>query len=615
LVQCEIHNVVLGASCLLLPVGPGERWVLILSQHPAWSIFVMLSLTIGPILLALTATSPLLQHWLAQEGGRTPYRLFALSNLASLCGLLAYPVVIEPSLDISVQTTTWSWAYLAFASLGIWVTWRTRRLRTEAIQSSADRVWILPTRRLAWFSLAACSSALLLSVTNHLAENVAAVPLLWVLPLAVYLVTFIVAFARPMGSRRDLLIGLLLFALGILGYASYDVNSIEVIQVSVPVFLGGLFICCFYCHSELARLRPDDRELSGFYLMIAAGGATGSILVGVVAPQIFQGLYELPVTLLLTAVLAAILSWQENRWALRLGTLAAAAYMVAVLANNVNAYHENTLALRRSFYGSLRVVQSPRANTTQTRTLFHGIIEHGSQYLQLPMRRHPTTYYGPESGIGIVLRECFDSPKRVAVVGLGAGTLAVYGKRGDHYRFYELNAQVIELANALFSYLRETPAAVSIVPGDARLSLGRETSLPFDILALDAFSGDAIPVHLLTREAMQLYVKHLNRNGVLAFHISNDFLDLGPVVKQLADSIGMNAVLTRNHANPEDGTLASDWVLVTNNQTVLENASVKVHTEPLPSRPDLRTWTDGYNNLLQILKTPTIRASSGKEAY
>ncbi len=319
----------------------------------------MLGLTIGPILVALTATSPLLQHWLAQEGGRTPYRLFALSNLASLCGLLAYPVAIEPRLDISVQITVWSWAYVAFASLGIWVTWRTRRLRTEAIQSSADRVWILPTRRLAWFSLAACSSALLLSVTNHLAENVAAVPLLWVLPLAVYLVTFIVAFGRPMGSRRDLLIGLLLFALGILGYASYDVNSIEAIQVSVPVFLGGLFICCFYCHSELARLRPDDRELSGFYLMIAAGGATGSILVGVVAPQVFQGLYELPVTLLLTAVLAALLGWQENRWALRLGTLAAAAYMVAVLANNVNAYHENTLALRRSFYGSLRVVQSP----------------------------------------------------------------------------------------------------------------------------------------------------------------------------------------------------------------------------------------------------------------
>jgi hypothetical protein len=376
-----------------------------------------------------------------------------------------------------------------------------------------------------------------------------------------------------------------------------------------------LFTCCFYCHSELARLRPAAHELSGFYLMIAAGGAAGSIFVGVVAPQIFRGVYELPITLVITAIVAAILGWSENTWAFRLGTLAAIACMAAVLANNVRAYHENTVALRRSFYGSLRVVQSPRAGTMQTRTLFHGIIEHGSQYLQLPMRRHATTYYGPESGIGILLRECFDAPKRVGIVGLGAGTVAAYGKRGDRFRFYELNSQVIELANSLFSYIRESPAAITIVPGDARLSLARDGSPPFDVLALDAFSGDAIPVHLLTREAVELYRKHLRPNGILAFHVSNDFLDLGPVVKQLADSVQMNAILTRNHANPEDGTLASDWILVTNNQAVLENASLKVHTEPVLAKPGLRTWTDGYNNLLQILKTPSIRASSGREAY
>jgi hypothetical protein len=200
-------------------------------------------------------------------------------------------------------------------------------------------------------------------------------------------------------------------------------------------------------------------------------------------------------------------------------------------------------------------------------------------------------------------------------VGLGAGTLAAYGKPGDEFRFYELNSQVIDLAKSLFSYLRETPAAISIVPGDARLSLARDASPAFDVLALDAFSGDAIPVHLLTREAVELYRKHLRHNGVLAFHVSNDFLDLGPVVKQLADSVRLNAVLTRNHANVEDGTLASDWILVTNNPAVLENASVKVHAEPLVLRPGLRTWTDGYNNLLQILKTPSIRESSGREAY
>jgi hypothetical protein len=613
--QCIVHTGLLLASCLFLPVGPGERWISSLSSEPAWSILVMLTSTVGLTLLALTATSPLFQHWLAQEGARTPHRLFALSNLASLCGLLAYPLVLEPRLDIALQTAVWSWAYVVFAALGIWVTWRTRRLRTGQTQSSADRQWILPTRRLAWFALAGCSSTLLLSVTNHLDENVAAVPLLWVLPLATYLLTFIVALNRPVRSRRELLIGLVLFALGILGYATYDVNSIEAMQVSVPVFLTGLFICCLYCHSELARLRPAAQELSGFYLMIAAGGAAGSILVGVVAPQVFRGVYELPIALALTASIATILGWKENTWSLRLGTLAAVACMLAVLVNNVRAYHENTLALSRSFYGSLRVVESPRAGAMQTRTLFHGIIEHGSQYVQLPLRRHATTYYGPESGIGIVLRECFDGPKRVGIVGLGAGTLAAYGKPGDQFRFYELNTQVIDLARSLFSYLRESSAAIDIVPGDARLSLAHDKSPPFDVLALDAFSGDAIPVHLLTRQAVELYRKHLKREGVLAFHVSNDFLDLGPVVRQLADSVHMGAVLTRSHANPEEGTLASDWILLTDNRAVLENATVKVHEAPLVSKPGLRTWTDGYNNLLQILKTPSIRESSGKEDY
>lgn len=575
----------------------------------------MLSATVGLIFLALSASSPLLQHWVAQQGARTPHRLFAVSNLASLCGLVAYPLVIEPSLDIRLQIRLWSSAYLLFAALTIWITWRGFRLRSIAVRSSQERQWILPTRKLAWFALSSCSSMLLLSITNHLDENVAAVPLLWVLPLAVYLVTFVLAFSAVSLRRRDMLFPLLLFALGILGYAAYDVNSVEAIQVSIPIFLCGLFVCCFYCHSELARLRPETNELSGFYLMIAAGGAAGALFVGVIAPQIFQGVYEFPVTLVLTGLVATVLGWQENGWPLRSGMIGITLCMLAVVANNVRAYHENTLALRRSFYGSLRVVESPRAGPMQTRTLFHGIIEHGSQYVQLPFRRHATTYYGPESGIGIVLRECFDGPKRVGVVGLGAGTLAAYGKAGDSFRFYELNPQVVDLASSLFSYIRESKAATTIVPGDARLSILHDTSPPFDVLALDAFSGDAIPVHLLTREAVELYRTHLKPNGVLAFHVSNDFLDLGPVVKQIAQSFGVSTVLTRSHANPDDGILASDWVLITNNPAVLENASIKVHAAPLAVKAGLRIWTDGYNNLLQVLKTPVLQSSGARGTY
>jgi SAM-dependent methyltransferase len=281
--------------------------------------------------------------------------------------------------------------------------------------------------------------------------------------------------------------------------------------------------------------------------------------------------------------------------------------MVAVCVANVQAYRDNSLSLRRSFYGSLRVVQSPHAGPEQTRTLYHGTIEHGAQFLLPPRRYRPTTYYGPESGIGIVLRECFPSPKRVGVVGLGVGTIAAYGRTGDVLRFYEINRQVIDIAQSLFFYLRETPAAVQIAEGDARLSLERDTTAPFDVLALDAFSGDAIPVHLLTEEALALYRKHLKPAGVIAFHVSNNYLDLAPVVAQLAHLAGFQSVLVHSHENDDDLTLPADWVLVTNNLAVIGNAAVKVHSEPIPVRKGLRPWTDEYNNLLQILKTPSVR--------
>ncbi len=307
--------------------------------------------------------------------------------------------------------------------------------------------------------------------------------------------------------------------------------------------------------------------------MIAAGGAGGAIFVGLVAPRIFNGVYELPVTLLVTAVLAIWLTWSEGNWPVRLLWMGVAVCMFAVVMQYVHAYRENTLALRRSFYGSLRVVQSPLAGPEQTRTLFHGTIEHGAQFLWPPRRFHATTYYGPDSGIGIVLRECFPGPKRVGIVGLGVGTLAAYGHSGDTLRFYEINRQVVEIAKSLFFYLRETRAHIEIVEGDARLSIERESEPAFDVLAVDAFSGDAIPLHLLTRQAVALYRKHLKPDGVLAFHVSNDYLDLAPLVRQLAEEAGYHAVLTRNHADDSEQILASDWVLVTNNATVLENPS------------------------------------------
>jgi SAM-dependent methyltransferase len=448
---------------------------------------------------------------------------------------------------------------------------------------------------------------LLLSVTNHITENVAPVPLLWILPLSVYLLSFILAFGARGPLNRAIWLRLLAFALGILGYSIYDVNSVESVQVSLPVFLVGLFICCMYCHGELNRLRPRSEDLPSMYLAIAFGGAVGAIFVGLIAPRIFSGIYELPIALAATAAVATALNWDASRWALRVLWIAVTGCMIVVVYATVGGYRENTLSMRRSFYGSLRVTESRYPGLQQKRTLFHGTIQHGSQFMSPLLRLRPTTYYGPESGIGIVLREGYPGPKRVGIVGLGTGTLAAYGRAGDDFRFYEINSQVTEIARSLFTYLRESPAKIEVVPGDARLSLERETGSPFDVIALDAFSGDAIPVHLLTEQALEIYRRHLNPDGVLAFHISNDFLDLAPVVQQLAIRDGLSAVLVKSHEDLDSGIFAADWVLVTNNGAIRNNPAVKIHAAPIAAHPGLRPWTDAYNNLLRILKTPQIR--------
>lgn len=603
--QTLAHIALLTGSLALLPIGPGERWKPAPFANPTWLILGLLTATIGLPFVVLSATTPLVQDWLARRGYETPYRFFAVSNFASLLALVAYPFLIEPLFGISEQSACWSGAYVFFVALCAGAAWWSRAPRANV--KPADYEWTPPWRNAYWFSLAACGSMLLLSITNHIDQNVAAVPLLWVIPLAIYLATFVLSFGAERIYGRAIWLRLLALALGILGYAIYNINIVEALPVSLSISLAGLFVCCMFCHGELHRLRPNVSDLTGFYLTIAAGGAAGAIFVGIVAPRIFDGIYELPITLTFTAVLAMLLTWRGGAWAVRILWIAVTACMAVVVAANVKAYRENSLSLRRSFYGSLRVVQSPHAGPQQTRTLFHGTIEHGAEFLWPPLRFRPTTYYGPDSGIGIVLREGFSGPKRVGLVGLGVGTLAAYGQAGDTFRFYEINPQVIDLAQSLFFYLRESHATVEIVEGDARLSLERETAAPFDVLALDAFSGDAVPVHLLTREAMRLYIKHLKAGGVVAFHISNDYLDLAPVVAQLASEIGWSAVLVKSHEDREDLMLAADWVLVTNNRSVLENPAVQVHAAAMPRWPDLRPWTDDYNNLLQILKAPLIR--------
>ncbi len=601
----KLHIVLLAVSLAFLPIGPGEGWRTGASEHPAWSILKLLTATIGLPFVVLSATSPLLQDWLARGGDKSPYRLFGLSNFASLVALLSYPIFVETLLDTRAQRLWWSGLYVVFAAVCGVAAYEAAAGQGPAPPVSPQKSPI--GRKGMWFALSACGAMLLLSVTNHIDENVAAVPLLWVLPLAVYLLSFVATFGTTRIYRRSLWLRLLAFSLGVLGYAIYNINTVEAIQISIPVFLLGLLVCCVFCHGELNRLRPDTAELTGFYVMIAAGGAAGAIFVGLVAPVLFGGIYELPLTLVITAALAVAVTWNTEAWGTRLLWIGMLAAMAVVFATDVKAYHEDAISLRRSFYGSLRVVQSRHAGPDQTRTLYHGTIEHGAQFLWPPKRFQPTAYYGPDSGIGIVLREGFSGPKRVGIVGLGIGTLAAYGQRGDVYRFYEINHQITEMAQSLFFYLRESRARIQIVEGDARLSLERDTSPPFDVLALDAFSGDAIPVHLLTAEAMALYTEHLKAGGVIAFHVSNNYLDLAPVVGQLAVRAGYRAILVHSSEHQNELILNADWVLVTKNEAILQNTSVRTEARPIASRAGMRPWTDQYNNLLQVLKAPEIR--------
>jgi hypothetical protein len=536
-----------------------------------------------------------------------------LSNLASLLALLSYPLLIEPHIAARKQATLWSALFVIFVLLCAAAAWFARgsNVTVATAQTDESETKRPPTLRekLLWLGLAACSSMLLLSITNKLLEDVAPVPLLWVLPLALYLLTFALAFSRRMFYWRWLLVRLLAVALGSLGYAIYEPMYTESVQVSVPVFCVGLFLCCWFCHGELALRRPAPRYATSFYLMISLGGALGAIFVGLAAPHLFTAIYELPLALVFTAVLAVAALWPQG-WLIRLFWMAAAASMVLVLVRNVREYDADTMVRVRSFYGALRVRQFTNWLKEPYRTLYNGRIEHGAQYVNPPSSLLPTTYYGPDSGIGLALTHCCPNAKRVGAIGLGAGTLAAYGKTSDYFRFYEINPQVVNIANTSFSYLRDSPARIDIVLGDARVSLQNEAPQEFDVLAVDAFSGDAIPVHLLTREAFALYLRHLKPDGVLAVHTSNTYLNLPPVVQLLATDAGCEAEMITNEDDRRKLIDSSDWVLVTRNRRFLDSVDSTMMIEPISVLPHLRVWTDDFNNLFQILRPVKFKQSS-----
>jgi SAM-dependent methyltransferase len=605
--QTLLHCSLLVASLLALPIVPATFWKPSGSENPLALILGLLGVTLGLPYFLLSTTSPLLQAWFARRyAGRNPYRLFALSNLASLAALLAYPFAIEPWIPTRTQALLWSAGYACFTLLCIATAWRNRGIEAPpgVTMAAADAHTPPPTfaRQLLWCSLAATSSVLLLSVTTHITQNIAAVPLLWVVPLTIYLTTFILCFESSRLYPRETMLPIVAGALGVMAWSLADPRLTHELALQLGVFCLGLFVVCMFCHGELARLKPAPRHLTRFYVMVSLGGAVGAALVGIVAPLALPAYFELPLGLVAAALL---LAWQVRGDARIFGLLAMVACVVAVGCAIWHAveFYDTTILTARNFYGVLRVQQSGVSDASRHRTLVSGTIMHGLQYEAPQFRRQPTSYYTTTSGIGRVLETLHPrkDPLRVGVIGLGTGTLAAYGTPGDVYRFYDINPAVVAIAKRDFTYLADSEARVETPLGDARLTLEREPSADLDLLAVDAFSSDAIPVHLITAEALALYAKHMRPGGLIAFHVTNRFLDLVPVVAGIAAANGMQAVWIHDEG---DDALAnrSDWVLVSNNRGLLASPRIADAASPITPHPEWRVWTDDFNNLFEVLR-------------
>jgi Spermidine synthase len=688
--QAGLHLALLVLALVLLPIVPGTHWRPQGDEDPTWRILLLLTASVGLPYFVLSATGPLMQQWFSQaQPGRSPYRLYALSNLGSLLALLGYPFYFERAFSRHTQSNLWSIGLVVFTLGCAWCAWRVWKTAAPSTPGPAQNSATTDTTpaappsfldRLLWFSLAGVASILLLSTTNKLSQDVAVVPFLWVLPLSLYLITFILCFDHPRWYSRELFSAL--FALGALVdvYLLFAGHNARLPQQIIG-YSGTLFAACMLCHGELFQLRPAPRHLTSFYLHIAAGGAAGAFFVAIVAPLLFSRYLELQIGLWLLTYLVGALAFRHRSLALAYGTAAgafaatvliplleltssrsddrtfttfvqkigafysehwsfiaflAAAFLIGVVdrrgftrewqlrvgnflmlfsvgmgilfVGQVRKDSASAVTTMRNFYGVLKVFEHNRDLPDQHyHSLVHGVTSHGLQFASPPQSTWATTYYGPTSGIGIA----FDylparEPWHIGLVGLGTGTVAAYGRAGDRVRIYEIDPQVEQLARTQFTYLDDSEADVRVVLGDARLSmeheLERDEPQHFDLLALDAFSSDAIPAHLLTVEAFSAYFGHLKPDGILAIHTSNRYLDLQPVIENAARHFGYTTLTISD--SPEDKNwwlFRSTWILVTKNETLLADDTLLGSADPLSERT-VSLWTDDHTSIYEILK-------------
>lgn len=604
--QMGLHLLLLTFSLFSLPIVADAAWKPAGHEDPAVRILLLLAATIGLPYFLLSTTGPLLQSWISRTSADTRvYRYFSLSNLVSLVALLSYPFVIEPRAALLLQAQAWSIVYVVFvtlcAAVAVYFGRHAGHRQQTEVEGDSNAPGKPTTRNhVLWLALSAMGTWLLLAVTNHITQNIAAVPFLWILPLSIYLLTFILCFESDRWYVRSLYLAPAGVVLALCAYGLQGGMIGFHVKIAVPLYVAGLFLGCMFLHGELARMRPSPRYLTRFYLMVSLGGALGGIAVGLIAPRVLPAYYELGIGLVIVALLAAVVFHAQKLLALGAGMLALLCGYLLWQQVTITAQHAHRV--ERNFYGSLRVMDSVVTDELEvSRGLYHGAIRHGAQFLSGQRRREATTYYGQNSGVGLALMHGRPGQKKVGLVGLGAGTLAAYGRPGDVYRFYEINPQVVDIARTEFSYLRDSQARIETVLGDARLALERETPQDFDVLAVDAFSGDAIPVHLMTREAMQVYLRHMKPDGIIAIHVTNRFLSLAPVVDRLAQDLGLHAVLVRD-SGTQTTKHKTDWVLVARNPHVLQQQGIRTAAVPIESMPGVNVWTDDFNNLFEVLK-------------
>ncbi len=686
--QVIVHLALLGLSLVLLPITPSDGWKQQIDGDPNVRILLLLMATIGLPYFVLSSTGPLMQQWFSQTNpGVSPYRLYALSNVGSLLALLSYPAYFEVKFARHVQANMWSAGlglfviFCGYCALRLWkhsVVAGTATPAAAAEPGEGEAAPTSPVDKLLWVSLPMIASVLLLATTNKLCQEVAVIPFLWVLPLSLYLLTFIICFDHARWYHRGVFVTLLI--LGMVTVAQLLVVGTDApMRLQIIGYTATLFVACMVCHGELYRLKPPPQRLTSYFLMISLGGALGGFLVAIAAPAIFDDYRELQLGLWLLsyglgvlcfrhrsreltfaaaigAVLVPVLlpllrtrfddstgvggeylemaktrwpyiaaglvlfgvcavDWAKRRlladWQPRMGgfVMALSVGLGAIFVINWNERSTvQTLSASRNFYGTLKVLNYyPGDEEDNYHLLLHGATTHGIQFTKAEKSVMATTYYSESSGVGLAISHLPEGPRKLGLVGLGTGTLASYGRKGDSLRIYEINPAVETLARAHFKYLDYCQAKVDVVMGDARLMMEREVaggkSQQFDLLALDAFSSDAIPVHLLTTEAFEIYGKQLKPDGVIAIHISNRYLDLRPVVERLAEQFGYEVVHVSDDDEPNWWIYATSWMLVTKNKAFLQQERIRDRTDgPATRTKPAPLWTDDFASLYSIMK-------------